>query len=725
MAESKRPQAVYEPGELARTREKLGALSAEDAKNLAKKLGGVVGVEKGAQIDPSAIKRINKPPSSGAANSSAKSRPEIPKSKTPRPSAPSSVSSAGAPVQKTILPALTPRERRKMDLLMMSPDFQIKKNYGIFNFFYFLSNDRNDNILNSFVKKTLPRHLNHMQLFNEAVFTILKLSPDTYKQKIMNPTELHLKLLKKLASWPKMFDDVKTQYRIITDGDFTVTLEMLVPFIRAFYKMLLQIYYLGEQPVNGLFKAVFDDIASFPDAKKKELVVCMRSVTAEWSYVCNKITESMYPILMRMCGTRCMERDEFFITEVSKILSFLGMTKFDILVPEKKKGDQQDVIKTEKEQSEVEQAVQSEKEEKAREAAEIRHDRFKLTETGLKLLDLMFPGAQWLSLSLSTDMFTYFQPIYQFPDGVNLLAPQNPIQMIVVLLRILEDFMRGCRNITFDLPPELSQGHNDTFGTAMTEWMSYREVLFEKNYSTDLKDYVNNLYSKSDFAHTPIGKKLMFNLMWQTKQYFLPFFKVDSISLERPSSREVTLRHLSTRVMFLREIFAELAAKIDAASQTREEIPELPNAWEKYKFDLDNAVSLRLDVLLGAKKNSPMAVNASIVKYTAAVLAVLDWWINDETSPARDQDNFKLFRTSPIDGRPAFSADLRTDTDALFKKNLKKLAGQRAAGQKQQTGETPKQPAQAQNAQPQADGGDTSQNADDSSAEDSFEVSDE
>jgi hypothetical protein len=258
--------------------------------------------------------------------------------------------------------------------------------------------------------------------------------------------------------------------------------------------------------------------------------------------------------------------------------------------------------------------------------------------------------------------------------------------------------------------------------------MSYREVLFEKNYSTDLKDYVNNLYSKSDFAHSPIGKKLIFNLMWQTKHYFLPFFKIDSLSLERPS-REVTLRHLSTRVTFLREIFAELAAKVDTAFQTRAEIPELPNAWEKYKFDLDNAVSHRLDVLLGAKKNSPMAVNASIVKYTAAVLAVLDWWINDETSPARDQDNFKLFRTSPIDGRPAFSAELRTDTDDLFKQNLKKLAGQQAAEQKPQTGGAQKQPqdepsdartedesAAEQEEPARPDGDDTTQSADEQNA---------
>jgi hypothetical protein len=235
---------------------------------------------------------------------------------------------------------------------------------------------------------------------------------------------------------------------------------------------------------------------------------------------------------------------------------------------------------------------------------------------------------------------------------------------------------------------ELAQQRNDVFNTAMTEWMSYREVLFEKNYSTDLKDYVNNLYSKSDFTHSPIGKKLIFNLLWQTKYYFLPFFKIEALSFEKPA-HEITLRPLSLRVTFLRDVFTVLSEKIDSAIQTRAEIPEITNVWEKYKFDIDNVVSVRLDALLGAKKNSPMAVNASIIKYSAAILAVLDWWINDEASPARDQENFRLYRTSPVDGRPMFSIELKTDANDLFKQNLKRLAEQAAGGQPQNTAQSP------------------------------------
>ncbi|GMO42165.1 MAG: hypothetical protein Pg6C_03470 [Treponemataceae bacterium] len=676
MAESNKPQAVYEPGELARTREKLGVLDAEEAKIIAQKLGGVVGVEKAAPINVEAIKKVRKLQERG--NSEGRREPSKPRQ--PSKITGSAVQTPSAPVSKrAALPALAPKERAKMELVMMSNEFQIKQSYGIFNFFYFLMKNRPNTVLNSYVKRTIHRHITRIQAFNETIFEILQLAPESHRQKVMNPEELRHKLMKKFAGWPKLLDDIK---KLSTDVDVSsdqATVEMLVPIIRAFYKMFAQVLYLGETRVTAIFKAEFDELSSYPDAKKKELIQYMKTVISEWQYIYDKAIIGMYPLLMRMVSTECYESaNDFFMSDAARILPFLGITKYDVLVADKKQSADNLSEEVKVEKAKLEEAEKAEKAEKAKQEEEKQRERFKLVQTGFKLLEVMFPGAGWRGISLSidsvaVDMFPYFQPIYQFPDGMNLLAPENPVQIIIVLIRILEDFFRGCRNIEFNLPAEIAQTKNDSFAVAIAEWMSYREVLFEKNYATDLKDYVNNAYSKSEFSHSAIGKKLMYNLLWQTKQYFLPFFKIDSLPMEKPS-RDVTLKSLCARIDFLRDIFAVLAEKIDAASRTRDAIPEIPNAWEKYKFDIDNAVSMRLDVLLGAKKNSPMAVNASIVKYTAAVIAVLNWWINDESSPARNQDDFKLYRTSSDDGKPVFSVDLRNDTEDLFKRNLKKLA---------------------------------------------------
>jgi hypothetical protein len=700
MAESNKPQAVYEPGELARTREKLGALDTEEAKIMAKKLGGVVGVEKAAPVNEEAIKKVRKLQERG--NPEGKREPA-------KPRQPSKISGAAvqtptAPVVKrgAVLPKPTPKERAKMETVMMSAEFQLKQNFGAFNFFYFLMKNRPNTILNSFIKKAVPRHIAHIQAFNEAIFEMLKLAPESYRQKVMNPEELRHKLMKKFAGWPKLLDEAKSAYDDAKSEQSTV--EAAVPVVRAFYKMFAPVLYLGETRVTAIFKAEFDELSAYPDAKKKELIQYMRTATSEWQYIFGKAVNGMYPLLMRMVSTECFDSaNSFFVAEAARILPFVGITKYDVLVADKKQSADNLSEEVKVEKAKLQEAEKAEKEEKAKQAEEKRRERFKLTETGFKLLDLLFPGAGWRGLSLSVDMFPYFQPVYQFPDGLNLVAPENPVQITVVLIRILEDFFRGCRNIKFELPAELAQTRNDSFAAAIAEWMSYREVLFEKNYATDLKDYVNNVYSKPEFSHSAIGKKLMYSLLWQTKQYFLPFFKIESLPTEKPS-RDVSLRLLSTRVNFLRDVFAALAEKIDASSRMRTPIPEIPNAWEKYKFDINNAVSVRLDVLLGARKNSPMAVNASVVKYTAAVIAVLDWWINDESSPARDQDNFKLYRTSQEDGKPVFSTNLRTDTEDIFKRNLKKLAqdsqsaktAERGADSRRPAAQNPPAPAPAQ-----------------------------
>jgi hypothetical protein len=684
MAESQKPQAVYEPGELARTREKLGLLDAEEAKLMAKKLGGVVGVEKSASPDADGIKKSKRPLDRSGPTETAKAPPQHRRS--------SYVSGAAVRVppgrarkRHETLPEIPPKERARMELVMMSGEYQIKQGYGAFNFLYFLMKNRPNTILVSYVEKTIARHIGHIRQLVETVLAILELAPESHKQKVASSDELRYRLMKKFMGWQKSLEEVQKLYNEIDAEPGHQTIEPLVPLVRAFYKMFAQVLYLGEGRVTAMFRAEFDELSSFPDAKKSELLQYMKTATTEWQYVYNKAILGMYPLLMRMVSTECFEpADDFFTAEAARILPFLGITKYDVLVADKKQSADHLVQEVKAQKAKYEEEDKADKEERAKAEAEERNERLRLTETGLKLLEVMFPDAGWFGLSLSTDMFPYFQPIYQFPDGVNLLAPQNPIQMIIVLIRILEDFLRGCRNIKFDLPPEFAQTKNDTFASALTEWMSYREVLFEKSYAPDLKDYVNNLYSKPEFAHSPIGKKLIYSLLWQTKQYFLPFFKIDALPLEKPV-RDISIRLLSARVAYLRDVFAWLAEKIDEASATRAEIPEIPNAWEKYKFDIDNAVSARLDVLLGAKKNSPMAVNASIVKYTATVIAVLDWWINDESSPARNRSEFELFRTSPVDGKPVFSVELREGTEELFKQNLRKLAqgGQTAGAAKE------------------------------------------
>ena len=59
---SKRPRAVYEPGELDRVRQKIGPLDPREAKRMAELLGGEVGIERSDEDPQLTSGRKNHPP---------------------------------------------------------------------------------------------------------------------------------------------------------------------------------------------------------------------------------------------------------------------------------------------------------------------------------------------------------------------------------------------------------------------------------------------------------------------------------------------------------------------------------------------------------------------------------------------------------------------------------------------------------------------------------------
>ena len=76
---------------------------------------------------------------------------------------------------------------------------------------------------------------------------------------------------------------------------------------------------------------------------------------------------------------------------------------------------------------------------------------------------------------------------------------------------------------------------------------------------------------------------------------------------------------------------------------------------------------------MGAKKpeGESRATNANLLKYTLCVIAVLEWWLNDKTSPAYSYGDSKLYRVSEADGAPEFSVPLMQNQNELFMESLK------------------------------------------------------
>ena len=635
MAEEINKTADWAPGTLDKTRKNIGDISDKDAAVMAKKLGGQVMYERSSTNSaPSQNKggRIVRQQSSGSGSSSSSS--SIP-----------DFSGQKKRYQRELLPNISKKTAGAIDKLMMAPEYKIKPNYGVFNFVRSWQKNGTEKIIPEFYEYKMKQMLDHMEAFITVIKTLIQVAPATYKTKIANGTEPKFKFLRMVAGWT--MQGIKIEYFNVQNAPQPLLVADLIPTTRAIYKPLITVYYYGNSKIPKLIKEIYSDEAAYPDSPQEKLSGYAKQAITEWLYLETEIIKKLYPLLLRMCSDTFEPYPTFFNTKAGEILKFVGLHKFDLLLPDKPK-----------EPAPEEKAKKPEPPQKGVKDSTVL--------TGLKLLNQMFPEAGFDKLDEYPDFYPYFQPIFKFDDGFNLLAPDNPLQTIMVLQQIIEECFQGCRNIRF-VEPENPKKGADSIIQVLDDWSAYREESFENLYCQPLEDLVNSIYSQPDFATTHSGKRTLTNLLWQITYTFLPNFKFEQLLLEHPSN-ESKYRPLFHRTDFARKFLTLVINECDAAAKTKGKCNLIENPWEHYKFDIPNEVSKRLDVLLGAqnKTANTTANNANLLKYTLCFIAVLDWYVNNPDSPAYQTDPMHIFRISPADGKPVFSVPERNDQNKLF-----------------------------------------------------------
>lgn len=677
-----RPARSLEPGTMDRVRNNIGPLDPEEASAMQKILGGEVLRERSVPDTSSLSKRSsgsvivrNSSRSSSGGSSSGSSGSSASSSSSSSGSSSGTTQLKGFATVKKMkkeeeLPEISPRELKLMNKLMMSPEYEIKPNYGLFNFLFLMSSKNKEKLVKSYGNYMIKRHVDHMQAFISTVKTFIQLSPDTYKTKIAADVDLKFKFLRTVGKWT--MKDIKLLALDLEDRSAELQVQNLIPFVREVYKLFITIYYIGEQQVPALIKEIYADICTYPDADKPKMQNLAKQGITEWLYIYNQVIKGMYPLLMRMCSDEFVEFPKFFTAKIAEILKFLGMTKFDLMLPEKKK-------KPEDEKKKAEEAKK-----KLEENKHIAGKKDELVNTGLKILEQLFPDGGFSRLENHPDMFPYFQPLYNFQDGYNMLSPDSGLQVTIVLIRIIEDLFQGFRNVDFNIKADEKLGAMpDNINDIMSEWASYIEDLFDKKFGDYFRNYVNSIYSKPDYPKTQFGMENATNVLWRIKYYFLPQFTFQQLILKKPQN-DSPYKPIFSRTDYLKTVLTTLVRRIDENAAGKKPVLGVINPWDHYKFDLPNMVSKRLDVLLGAKKTTDTsATNANLIKYTLCIVSVLDWWINNPQSPAYTTEATNLYRISDKDGGPQFSVPVRNDQNALFAANIKKsIAAKQAAAAK-------------------------------------------
>lgn len=636
-------EADWAPGTLDRTRKAIGQLDPGEAEIMSKKLGGEVMYERsdGSSSSGKSSKgtgRLIRQTSSGNSENTSGSD-----------AAASGQRGNGTRRRQEELATVTPKLSSLFDKLMMRDEYGIKPNYGLFNFIKYFQQNGHEQVVPEFCTVTLKHHVENLSGFITVIKTLIQIAPASYKAKIASGNEIKFKFLRMIAGWT--MQSVKLAHIELMDLPQPYVVQDLIPYIRAVYKLLIQVYYYGENKIPKLIKEIYTDEVSYPESPQEKLSSLAKEAITSWLYIQNEIVKKCYPLLMRMCSDTFEEYPDFFKIKVADILKFVGLHKYDLLLPEKAKA-----VKTEDSEKKKKTALVPEKGVKDQ-----------IVMTGIKLLDQLFPQAGFTQLENHPDMYPYFQPLYHFADGFNVLSPENPMQVTVVLIRILEDFFVGCRNIDFKPVSTAVSEEKDSISSVMDDWSAYRENVFEKLYCDPLNDLVNQIYSQDDYEDSQFGKKLITSLLWQTQWHFLPNFKFDQLILERPQD-ESKYRPLFLRTDFARSYFTEAVSLCDKVASMRGDVSMISNPWDHYKFDISNEISKRLDTLLGGNNTTATtnANNANLLKYTLCILSVLDWWINNPESPAYSANPRRIYRISEEDGKPKFSVPERNDQNKLF-----------------------------------------------------------
>jgi hypothetical protein len=693
-------KAVYAPGELDRVRNKLGPLDANEAKRMASLLGGEVGVERSDDKPPpkprprvrhETVDMVVGDRGGGRGSSSGRSRAK-------RVVEVASEGEEGnAPAKKTIARKLDPQddpsipvrpsyfERIKMDKFAGQMEFDIKSPgqilYSIISVFGVVP----DYVNSIFTTKRMGEYYKRIELLVVSTRTLFPRNNAIRAQRIKKASPFIFSILDTIRYWniERITQDLarlQSHPRNVKTSDFS-------DILRAIYKPLFILEKLDtEVHIKGAFKALYKVlILENPTEEKSKFQDLIRTAINSYIIVKRDIYFFLYPLLMKILSDRFLPYERFFIERKNRYMAFLGVTENDQILPMQmnvdEKSGQQNVNEGD-EETDVEDGAEDEndpeaEEKKARQNA--INAELKALERGLATLEALFPQAGWDKLSSFPDMYPYFTDILDLKKGYELIAPTDPLLVMAILMRILEELFFGLRYVSFGVVTG-SDGNpdraGDVLGTIINNWQTYIDISLNKEYLPRLKEYVRILDSNAESRTSNYAKRILNDLHWAKRLYFLPYYKFESIF--PPSIQKKEIDSLYPEIRKLRKYLTAVAAGIEqgnkrGGAEKRAPCDGIDNPWDPYVFQVPNPLSRRLDALLGDKKRN----NATLVIFTLAVATVLDYMINNENSWAYGDQSSVLFRSVDNEGiRPLTGVDTKIDADAIFKQVLKQRKAQ-------------------------------------------------
>lgn len=682
---ARRPKERYAPGELQRVRENLGPLSEEEAQRMVAILGGEIGVERPNEpwrrrmarlaelnrrkTDPAPVLEKKAPPKDADPTAAAESTGTEGADEEGDERASHSMQ-----LSKTARPVYADRVRT--DFLCARQEHGLKTRGQALASLLAFAFKIPDYVNPSFIADAdhhFFRHVENLVLsvrglisrHRKTVVFALRRMPGTYE------------VLKSLRDWD--IEGIHTELSRLQRYPRSVQAGQCTKLCKLLYRPIMQ---LGSLDLNHHIlrsvKTAFDlNLLAGPSKRKDQTRAKMFYQVArdELPRVFTAIRRRCYPLLMKSVGSPFYYYEEFFNIMEPALREFFDLEHEDILDPpppeENALMSDPDFLAQLRKPTEKQEEATLEAGFSPASAVYLR---------GISMLERLFPRAGWSRLDEYPDLYPYFQPLFEFPRGVELISPRDPLQQVVVLIAILQDLLYGFRTIEFgSLRDERGddQPLQGIMDSLVSSWNVYLDDVVLKQYIPQLYEYCRQIERNPDFAETEYGEKLFADLLWIRKQYVFPYQTMPQVKGIR-STPKPGVPILHEHVDDLRDILTRIALDIDsAAKESRSDGPRLGrstgvscrsmrNPFERYTFQVENPVSRRLDIVLkhrspdsqGRMRMRDRRNNANLVFYTLSVVLVLDYLLNDPDSFYYKAEP-ELFRS--IDGQgqePVYTVDV-------------------------------------------------------------------
>jgi hypothetical protein len=682
--------AVYAPGELNRVRSKLGPLEADEARELAKKLGGEVGYERSLEEEKARQGHRTRNDRPGQPRHRVELPPEL-DGETTKPG--KKKSGHGDSLNPLDDPLVSMKagywDRIKMDRYAGQPEFEIKAPGQVFYSMVSLFADVVDYVNPEFVTRRMPEYYKKIESVVLSTRTLFPRNNFKRNEKMKKTSSVAYSILDAIRYWD--IEKISGDLAKIQSHPKSVRVSDFAEILRAVYKPLFILSKLNidahiRTAYKILYKLLYTENQSEAQNKYQELI---RSALIAYSGIQKNISYLLYPLLMKTVSPNFITYNEFFTERKNRYMAFLNVTE-DIQInpeimniqmtdpdsgvePSSKNAEtaadpnspESKPVGVEDKQEEKELS----EEEKAKLAAQEAEK--KALERGINIMDMLFPKSGWDKPSAYPDFYPYFADIFDLRKGVVNIAPTDPMQQIYILLRCLGELFFGLRYVLFGAVFR-SSGDTERVDNALVEiinnWHFYTESIFDKEYLPRMTEYVRILEGSAEERSSPYTRKLVSELHWIKRFYLLPYYKFDSFG--PPTVQKKDTIAIYAKIRTLRKYLAAVAMGIEngnkaGGAEVNAPCDGIENPWAPYVFQVPNPLSIRLNAILGPRNRT----NASLIYFCLAITTVLDHIVNNDYSWAYSPPSSLLNRTSG--DAPLTGVDGRIDADAIFKQSLK------------------------------------------------------